>query len=438
MKSELLRAHQQATTSADGDVPKVNLALQGGGSHGAFTWGVLDRLLEEVEAGRLRIDGVTGTSAGAMNAAVLVYGLETEGAAGARSMLDKFWRGVSDRNLLTPLHDLHTTLTGNRNIGQSPAVQWLQMWQDVLSPYQFNPTDFNPLRELLKETVDFDRLRDILDQPGKDRLFIGATNVTRGDLKIFHGREVRSEAVMASATLPDIFHPAEINGEVYWDGGYMGNPPLEPLRYGETCDDTVIVQINPFRNAKTPKSRDDIEDAANKLMFNSALVTELRDLERMNHLFETGKLKPTEEVRPQRVHRIIDPVRMRELGHSSKGNTSRQFLAELKQLGREAADQWLRESAPKIGKESTWKFDWSNPIELFGRSAPSEDVPPAMRLASGPLARRHPGHQGHPGSHGDAAGRYGRLRHLAGQALGHDQPEAAGAGARLRATGRQP
>ncbi|MBN53895.1 MAG: hypothetical protein CL558_09990 [Alphaproteobacteria bacterium] len=370
MKSGDLRRQLQQTENPD--PRKINLALQGGGAHGAFTWGVLDRLLEEVEAGRLEIDGISGTSAGALNGAVLKYGLATGGPKEARRLLNKLWTGVSQKNLLTPLQDIATTMTGSHNLDSSPTFAWLEVWKHYMSPQQFNPLNQNPLRALLQDVVDFDKLREKLAEEGGGNLFIGATNVTRGDLKIFCGDEISVDSVLASATLPDLFHPMEIDGEIYWDGGYMGNPPLEPLRFDSESDDTILVQINSFKRNDAPRSRSDIADAANKLMFNSALVTELRDLERMNDLFATGKLKPSNSIRPQRMHRIKDSGAMDDLNLSSKGNPTGRFLRSLRELGRKAADEWIAENAAKLGKESTWQFDWSNPIGLLGKSEPKK------------------------------------------------------------------
>ncbi|MBV6633364.1 MAG: patatin-like phospholipase family protein [Alphaproteobacteria bacterium] len=383
----------------------VNLALQGGGSHGAFTWGVIDRLLEAQINGEINIKSVSGTSAGAMNAAVLVYGLETLGPEGTRKLLDDFWTGVSRRNILSTLHEISTQLTGSPDLDHNPVHQWIEMWQGVLSPQQFNPLNQNPLRDLLEDTIDFDVLRDALSKEGSDRLFVGATNVTKGKPKVFHGDEISVDAVMASATLPDVFHPVEINGEYFWDGGYMVNPPLEALRFDDT-DDIVLVQINSFRLDDKPTSKSDIANTANRLMFNSALVAELRAIEQLNHLFDAGMLKPTKDVRPQRMHRIIDAEQMRRYSRTAKSNTGPSFLKDLKMLGRRAADAWLQEDAPQVGKKSTWEANWANPIEHLGRS----------KLVMGP------NEGGEPDQNGNDNDRWGRLRGAAAEALG-DQPK---------------
>ncbi|MEM6903719.1 MAG: patatin-like phospholipase family protein, partial [Pseudomonadota bacterium] len=342
-------------------------ALEGEVYLGAFTWGVLDRLLEAVRDGEIEIDAISGTSAGAMNAAVATYGLMTGDAESTRKLLDNFWTSVSRRNLLSPLQEISTQLTGSPDLDNHPAFIWMEAWKNVLSPQQFNPMNKNPLRDLLNETIDFETFRELLSEEGGDRLFIGATNVSKGKPKVFHGDEISADAVMASATLPDTFHAVEIDGEYFWDGGYMVNPPLEALRFDDT-DDIVLVQINPFARDEKPRTKKEIADAANKLMFNAALVGEIRAIEQLNHLFESGKLKPSAEVRPQRLHRIIDEDRLRDYGHTSKGNTSMSFLRDLKMLGRRAADQWLEEAAPHIGKKSTWEANWANPIEHLGRS----------------------------------------------------------------------
>ncbi|MEO0394216.1 MAG: patatin-like phospholipase family protein [Pseudomonadota bacterium] len=380
MKSD---AFKKATGKRQAKPRTLNLALQGGGAHGAFTWGVLDRLLEEVEQGNLEIDGLSGTSAGALNATVMKYGLLTGGPQRARELLDQLWQGVSASNVMTPLQEFTTRAMGDPNLDKVPFFAMLDFWKSMGSPQQFNPWDQNPLRDLLTDLVDFDELGALLAQEEHDDLYIGATNVSRGDLKIFHGDEITVDAVMASATLPDVFHPVEIDGELFWDGGYMGNPPLEPLRFQTDSDDILLVQINGFKRTDAPRSRDQINDAANHLMFNSTLVAELRDLERMNKLFEKGLLKPSEQVRPQRLHRIRADGPMDALNHSSKGNTAPSFLTGLKELGRATAEQWLKEAGPKLGKETTWGFDWSNPVELNGKSAPREDAKPAPKKRKG-------------------------------------------------------
>ena len=370
----------------DADSRIVNLALQGGGAHGAFTWGVLDRLLEEVEAGRLKIDGLSGTSAGALNAVVMKYGMLTGGPEKARELLDQLWEGVSKSNVMSPLHEFNTRVTGDPNLDHNPWFAGLNFWQGLLSPQQTNPMDINPLRDLVNDIVDFDELAARMAEEDHDTLYIGATNVSKGDPKVFRGGEITSDAVMASACLPDVFHPVEINGEFYWDGGYMGNPPMEDLAFKLGTDDTVIVQINGFQNDEAPRSRADINNVENHLKFNSALVHELRGIERMNKMLESGMIKPSEQLRMQRLHRIRADGAMDLLNHSSKGNTAPSFLRGLKELGRATAEQWLAEAAPKIGKESTWGFDWSDEITVEATSTPKPEA--SAKATKKPADRR--------------------------------------------------
>ena len=381
MKSSQIR---QRTGQPPDQVRTVNLALQGGGAHGAFTWGVLDRLLEEVDAGRLKFDGISGTSAGALNDVVMKYGMLSGGPQKARVLLDKLWEGVSKNNVMSPVHEFNTRVTGDPNLDHNPYFAALDFWKGLVSPQQTNPLGLNPLRDLVNGIVDFDELADLMAKEDHDTLFIGATNVSKGDPKVFRGGEITSDAVMASACLPDVFHPVEINGEHYWDGGYMGNPPMEDLAYKLRTDDTVIVQINGFKTDKPPRSRAEINNVANHLMFNSAMVHELRGIERFNQMLESGMIKPSEQLRVQRLHRIRADGAMDMLNHSSKGNTAPSFLRGLKELGRATAEQWLKDAGPKIGKEGTWNFDWSDKITTAPTSTPKKPTPAAKKLSSGP------------------------------------------------------
>ena len=222
-------------------VRTINLALQGGGAHGAFTWGVLDRLLEEKD---LAFEGLSATSAGAMNAAVFAYGLAVDGREGARKALTGYWKRVSDVAKLGPLQPSPVDrMLGDHKLSWSPVFSFMGFVTRVLSPYEFNPADYNPLRDIVEQSIDFDVLKRP-DCPVK--LFLSATNVRTGKVKVFAGKEVSASAVMASACLPTIFHAVEIDGEAYWDGGYMGNPALFPLIYNCKSTDIVIVHINPL------------------------------------------------------------------------------------------------------------------------------------------------------------------------------------------------
>ena len=252
-------------------VRTINLALQGGGAHGAFTWGVLDRLLDEKE---LAFEGLSATSAGAMNAAAFAYGLAVGGRDGARKALTDYWRRVSEAARLGPLQPtLIDRMLADHRLSWSPVFSMIGFVSRMLSPYQFNPTNYNPLRNVVEQSIDF----DVLQRPDCPvKLFLSATNVRTGKVKIFTGKEISVDAVMASACLPTMFHAVEIDGEAYWDGGYMGNPAIFPLIYGCESADIVIVHINPLFRAEVPRSADDILNRINEISFNSSLMREMR------------------------------------------------------------------------------------------------------------------------------------------------------------------
>jgi len=324
---------------------KISLALQGGGSHGAFTWGVLDYLLED---GRLDIEAITGTSAGAMNAVALADGYLEGGRAGARKCLAKFWRSISDAGAFSPVERkfLHTFFSSPL---QSMATQW---WTDFLthyaSPYDFNPLNINPLRDHLEKMVDFAKVRALTEL----KLFIVATNVQTGRIKIFEGPELAADHVMASACLPYLFQAVEIGGVSYWDGGYMGNPALFPLFYKTACPDIVIIQINPIERDEVPRSAHEIQDRRNEVTFNGALLGELRAIDFVNRLIDSGNLSRDGYMRPF-VHRIGGGSLLAPFPASSKLDASWSFISKLHGFGREAAKQWLDETYDSIGREGT-------------------------------------------------------------------------------------
>ena len=235
------KARAGAKTSPMAEVKTINLALQGGGAHGAFTWGVLDRLLEDE---RIAFEGISATSAGAMNATVAAFGLATGGREGARQALANFWRRVSHLGDFSPLQPSWIDrLMGNRHLENSPAYLTFDMMTRLLSPYQFNPVNYNPLREVLAQVVDFTALSR---HACPVKLFLSATNVRTGKVKIFGNDEINADAVLASSCLPFLFRAVEIEGESYWDGGYSGNPALLPFLRATATEDVLIVQINPL------------------------------------------------------------------------------------------------------------------------------------------------------------------------------------------------
>ncbi|RIA55964.1 patatin-like phospholipase family protein [Dichotomicrobium thermohalophilum] len=329
------------------DAKPVNLALQGGGSHGAFTWGVLDRLLED---GRIRLDAISGTSAGAMSGVVMADGYMQNGYDGARENLGRFWRAVADNAMLNPLkRSPIDVFMGNWSVSQSPALIFMEMFQSTISPYMFNPLNINPLADILESVVDFERVRSCDDI----KLFVSATNVETGRVKVFNRHELRCEMVMASAALPFLFQAVEVDGKPYWDGGYMGNPALFPFYDHEVeSDDIVIVQINPVERPGTPKTARDIMERLREITFNSSLLKELRSVDFINRLMDEGKMAE-DGFRRMRIHIIEAPEEMTSLGASSRMNPQWEFLHHLFELGRDAADTWLAQHFDDIGTRET-------------------------------------------------------------------------------------
>tara|TARA_Y100001933_G_scaffold248923_1_gene283364 strand:+ start:185 stop:1228 length:1044 start_codon:yes stop_codon:yes gene_type:complete len=324
----------------------VNLALQGGGAHGAFTWGVLDYILED---GRLRIAGVSGTSAGAMNAVALADGMTRAGPEGARAALDNFRRSMSASVRHTPLQRTPMDrLTGNWGLENNPFYHFMNALTGVASPYQLNPLNINPLRDLVAESIDFEMVR----QCTSFELFVSATNVETGRVKVFPREDLTVDMVMASACLPHIYKAVEIDGVPYWDGGYMGNPALFPL-YGKTgTDDIVVIQINPIERKGTPRTAQDIQNRMNEISFNASLLKELRAIDFVDRLIDQGKLSPG-HYRPVKVHLIENQRELAPMGASSKMNVEWAFLTRLRDIGRNTAAAWLDRCYDRIGSEST-------------------------------------------------------------------------------------
>ncbi len=323
----------------------VSLALQGGGAHGAFTWGVLDRLIED---GRLAFEAITGASAGSMNAVVMVDGWQEGGPDGARSQLETFWRHVSlDGDLSDAQRRVFDRVLGFWSLAGGAENPWLKMWQGALSPYQTNPLDINPLRGVLDRLVDFDRLRR-----SEVRLFIAATSVWTGKIRVFETAELAADHVMASACLPTLFRAVEIEGEPFWDGGYSGNPPLFPVFYSARSDDLLLVQINPIERRQTPHTPLEIQNRLTEINFNSGLLRELRVIEFVTRLIDSGKLSPGEYKRVL-MHRIDGDGYLDRFAASSRLNPDWTMFLELRDLGRSAASAWLERCYDSVGREST-------------------------------------------------------------------------------------
>jgi NTE family protein len=326
----------------------VDLALQGGGSHGAFTWGVLDRLLEEPW---LNIVAISGTSAGAMNAAVLADGWTEGGANGARAALDAYWQRVSRAAAFSPLQrSFFDRLMGRWTLDTSPAYLTMDLMSRVLSPYDLNPMGFNPLRNILAESINFERL---VGSP--IQLFITATNVRTGRGRIFRNGEITADVLLASACLPTMFRAVEIDGESYWDGGYAGNPTITPLIRESDAQDTILVQINPRERAEMPRSASEILNRLNEISFNSPLMKELRMMALLRQVADPGTGEGARWAR-MRTHRIMTDV-LAQYGASSKLNAEWDFVSVLRDEGRHAASAFLAEHADDIGQRSTTDLD---------------------------------------------------------------------------------
>ncbi len=326
----------------------IDLALQGGGSHGAFTWGALDRLLEEPG---LRIDGVSGTSAGAMNAAVMASGYATGGPEGAKAALEAYWRQVSEAARYSPFQrGPLDVLLGRWTLDTSPMFIAMDMMSRLFSPYDLNPGGKNPLRAILEKAIDFDALKRAPIQ-----LFITATNVRTGRGRVFRNAEITPDVLLASACLPTLFQAIEIDGESYWDGGYSGNPTITPLVRDLDSDDTILIPINPVERAGTPRSAADILNRLNEVSFNSVLLKELRMIAMLRQVADPGNSEGAQWAR-MRIHMIRNEA-MGQLGYSSKLNAEWPFLSMLREEGRRAADTFLAEHGDAIGKRSSLDLD---------------------------------------------------------------------------------
>ena len=326
----------------------IDLALQGGGAHGAFTWGVLDRLLEEPW---LKVEGISGTSAGAMNAVVMAHGLVTDGPEGARAALEDFWKRVSDAALLSPFRrGPLEIMTGQWTLDYSPAFVAADLAARVFSPYDLNAAGANPLNQILVDCVDFGRLAD-----AKPLLFVTATNVRTGRGRVFRNADLSPEVLMASACLPTLFQAVEIDGEAYWDGGYAGNPTITPLV--RECDsrDTILVQINPIERPGTPSSAREIHDRLNEVSFNAPLMKELRMAALLRRVADPGRGEGAVWAQ-MRMHRIASDV-MLSLGYSSKLLAEWAFFCMLRDEGRDAAAAFLDAHGRDVGVRSTLDID---------------------------------------------------------------------------------
>lgn len=366
----------------------VNLALQGGGSHGAFTWGVLDALLED---GRIDIEGISGTSAGAMNAVALAHGMalaQGQGAVArnesARQALKSFWEGIVklgswsssvSKSLSLWQRAPFNVLLGQLGGGIWPSTQWAddmtRYWSGSVSPYQSNPFDINPLKDFLESQIDFKRLA-ASKQPDTPKVFVVATRVSTGKAEVFSGKRLTASAVMASACLPMVFKAVEIEGDHFWDGGYTGNPALHPLIYDCKSRDIMLVQINPIRRAQLPTQPGEIADRVNEITFNAGLVAEMRAIDFVKRLLAEGKLDAA-QYKDVLMHRIDGGAQLEQYNASTKASTDASLIYALRDLGRLCAKAWLAKRYKLLGVESSVNIarDYLDDLRLPVEKSPS-------------------------------------------------------------------
>lgn len=344
---------------ATGTTKKINLALQGGGAHGAFTWGVLDQLLADE---RLEIAGLSGASAGALNAVMVADGLARGGREEARQRLGEFWRATSAGGDLPAVQRaVADRLFSMMPFAATPVQNWLEAMSHYFSPYELNPLNINPLKDLIDRFVDFDAVR-----ASGVPVFIAATNVHTGRLRIFSGDALSADAVMASAALPFMFRAVEIDGVPYWDGGYMGNPAIFPFLHETDADDVLVVQINPVSRSTTPRTSAEIVNRLNEITFNSALIAELRSMDFANQLIDNGRFPRGAGQNPYRklhVHRIHLGGLGERLTASSKLKTDFDFFKLLHRAGQRAARGFLERHFDDIGQRSTLDLAAESGIE---------------------------------------------------------------------------
>jgi NTE family protein len=327
----------------------LNLALQGGGSHGAFTWGVLDALLAD---GRVDIEGLSGASAGALNAVALASGYAQGGPdprQAARESLARIWGQISDWGTIGSIQQkLAGMLWGGFTKELAPANMMFAAWRNLLSPAQLNPLDINPLRDLLEREIDFEAIA----RHPRLRVFVSATHVNTGRAVIFTGERLTAPAVMASACLPQLFRAVEIDGECYWDGGYSVNPPLTPLIDACAGRDLMLVQINPLKRDSAPASNSEILDRINELTFNASLLTQMRSIDFINRLIEEGALVQG-RCKHVLLHRIDGGAAMAAYPASTRTSTDAAIIRTLFELGQKSATHWLAQHADALGHRGT-------------------------------------------------------------------------------------
>ena len=343
-----------APTPPSSGRPSVDLALQGGGSHGAFTWGALDRLLDD---DGIDISGISGTSSGGINGAVMLTGYVKGHAQGgpevarrsAQAALKDFWNDVSSHGpLFSPLTvDPRGLLKPQFNVDQFPGYQWMNLLTRAFSPYEFNPLNLNPLKDAVNRHVDVGALRH------GSKLFVTATSVRTGQARIFTGDELSIDALMASACLPLAFQAVHIDGEDYWDGGYTGNPAFYPLIYNTAAEDILLIKINPLQRDSTPTRSIDIIDRLGELTCNTSMIAELRAIAFVQRLLKEEKLERSRYRKDLKLHMVADDDGLAPYNPSSKSNSDAAFVQHLHDLGHAAADRWLQAHRQDVGVRSS-------------------------------------------------------------------------------------
>ncbi len=360
---------------------RINLGLQGGGSHGAFTWGVLDVLLQDRQ---IDIEGISGTSAGAMNAVALAHGYaqcigkpQSDPREAARESLANFWNGIVNMGAIgqaqrAPFEMLLGLAGGHHSTSGQWADAMARAWSGAMSPYQMNPLDLNPLKTFVERQVDFEQLAQLRDI----KVFVVATRVSTGKAEVFSGKRLTADAVMASACLPMMFQAVEIEGEHYWDGGYSGNPALHPLIYKCESRDILLVQINPIKRDALPTNAIDIMDRLNEITFNSALIAEMRAIDFVKRLLAEGKLDP-DHYKDVLMHRIDGGEVLEQMGATTKVSTEANLIRSLHDLGQSHARRWLAEHRKDLGVCSSLNIardyldDLRVPVRRDRNAAPS-------------------------------------------------------------------
>lgn len=329
---------------------KVNVALQGGGAHGALAWGILDAMLED---GRIEVEGFTATSAGTMNALAFVQGMQEGGPDGAREKMEHFWWEISKAGVFySPVHGNPLERFFGLGSGENPFAYFMfDSITRLFSPYQFNPLDINPLRAVVEETIDFDKIREC----NQVKLFISATNVRSGKVHIFRNEDISLDVAMASSCLPFLFKAVEIDGEYYWDGGYSGNPALYPLFYQTESDDIVLIHLNPLFREEVPVTAPAIMNRLNEVSFNASLLKEFRAIAFVKKLIEHDMIKDEYKhmYKDLRVHSVRADDMMKEFSVASKFETDWDFLITLRDLGREGMKAWLEQHFDNIGEKAS-------------------------------------------------------------------------------------